>query len=105
MMHDFDAGPMWNVPFLAVKTASGKRFMNEKIDMAMVCNYLTSEADAGRYRQVFDSKYEQIVPEWKGVGKFVSAEDMRVYMPEEEVERKGVLGASSIRGRPIRLRN
>lgn len=47
MMHDFDAGPMWNVPFLAVKTASGKRFMNEKIDMAMVCNYLTSEADAG----------------------------------------------------------
>ena len=91
MMHDFDAGPMWNVPFLAVKTASGKRFMNEKIDMAMVCNYLTSEADAGRYCQVFDSKYEQIVPEWKGVGKFVSAEDMRVYMPEEEVERKGVL--------------
>ena len=23
---------MWNVPFLAVKTATGERFMNEKID-------------------------------------------------------------------------
>lgn len=91
MMHDFDAGPMWNVPFMAVKTSTGKRFMDEQIDMAFVCNFLTSEQDAGRYCQVFDSKYEDVVPGWKGVGKFVDAEGLRAYMPEEDVERAGVL--------------
>ena len=91
MMHDFDAGPMWNMPFLAVKTATGERFMNEKIDMAVVCNYLTSEEDAGRYCQVFDSKYVDTASTWKGCGKFVDPDGLKVYMQEEDVERKGVL--------------
>lgn len=91
MMHDFDAGPMWNMPFLAVKTATGERFMNEKIDMAVVCNYLTSEEDAGRYCQVFDSKYADTASTWKGCGKFVDPDGLKVYMQEEDVERKGVL--------------
>lgn len=91
MLHDFDAGPMWNMPFMAVKLTTGKRFTNEKIDMAYLNNFLTSAEDKGRYCQIFDGKYPEIAQEWKGVGKYVDPEGMKTYMPEEDVERKGVL--------------
>lgn len=89
MLHDFDAGPasMCDMPFLTVKM-DGTRFVNETVEMSLMNCYLRSKEDSGHYCQVFDSNYMEAAAEWPG--KLVDPEGLRVYMPEEDVERKGV---------------
>lgn len=89
MLHDFDAGPasMCDMPFLAVKN-DGTRFANETTEMSLLNNYLRSEADQGWYSQIFDADYMTKAAGWPG--KLVDPEALKVYMPEENVERKGV---------------
>jgi len=89
MLHDFDAGPasMCDMPFLRVKM-TGKRFCNETVEMSLMNCYLISQEDQGNYCQVFDSAYMT-----KGAsfpGALVSPDNLRVYMPEENVPRTGV---------------
>lgn len=91
MMHDFDAGPMWNMPFMAVKASTGRRFMDEKVDMAYVNNYLRSSEDAGVYCQVFDANYVNSASTWEGCGAFVDPEGLQNYMPELDIEHTGVI--------------
>lgn len=90
MLHDFDAGPasMCDMPFLAVKNATGKRFANETVEMSLMNCYLRSAEDAGHYCQIFDSNYMEAAAAWPG--KLVDPEALKVYMPEEDVEREGV---------------
>lgn len=89
MLHDFDAGPasMGDMPFLAVKM-NGERFVHETVEMSLLNCYLRSAEDAGNYCQVFDSNYMTAAAEWPG--KLVDPDGLKVYMPEEDVERKGV---------------
>ena len=90
MLHDFDAGPasMCDMPFLAVCDNTGKRFMDETVDMSLTNNYLRDGKHPGWYSQVFDSNYMTDAAKWKG--KLVSPEGLKTYMPEEDVERKAV---------------
>lgn len=89
MLHDFDAGPasMCDMPFLAVKN-DGTRFTNETVEMSLLNNYLRSEEDQGWYSQIFDANYMTSAADWPG--KLVDPEALKVYMPEEDVERTGV---------------
>ena len=89
MLHDFDGGPgsMADMPFLAVKT-DGTRFCDETLGMSLMGNFLRSEADQGDYNQIFDSNYMTAAAEWPG--KLFDPEAIKVYMPEEDVEKVGV---------------
>lgn len=90
MCHDFDSGPasMCNMPFLRVKQ-NGKRFCDETAEMALMNCYLLSEEDQGNYCQIFDSDYMNKAADFPGM--LVSPEDMRNYMPEEDVKRTNVI--------------
>lgn len=89
MIHDFDSGPMFDEPFLRID-ASGKRFQNEKDDMSYANNYLRHQKkEAGHYYQIFDDNFEEQVRGWGG--RAATHESIKVYMPEERVERKGVV--------------
>ena len=59
MMHDFDAGPMGSLPFLAVND-NGERFMNEETKHIWVNNILRSQPNPGYFTHVFDSDYEKV---------------------------------------------
>lgn len=89
MLHDFDAGPasMCDMPFLAVDR-SGKRFVNETVEMSLMSNYLRDEKNAGHYSQVFDSDYMTQAANWPG--KLVPPEGLKNYMPEDPSPKKGV---------------
>lgn len=89
MLHDFDGGPgsMADMPFLAVKQ-DGTRFCDETLGMSLMNNFLRSEADAGDYNQIFDSNYMTAAAAWPG--KLFDPEAIKVYMPEEDVEKVGV---------------
>ncbi len=70
VMHDFDAGLMWDEPFLAVNM-EGNRFMNEDIEMAYISNLLRyqpsfkgenmdhdhADGSKGWYCQIYDNDY------------------------------------------------
>ncbi|WP_350455343.1 FAD-binding protein [Slackia heliotrinireducens] len=89
MLHDFDGGPasMCDMPFLRTKM-NGERFCNETFAMSIMNCYLRSAEDQGHYCQVFDSAYME-----KGAnfpGRLWDPEELKVYMPEEDVERVGV---------------
>nr|WP_319511117.1 FAD-dependent oxidoreductase [uncultured Draconibacterium sp.] len=93
MLHDFDAGPatMCDMPFLSVDH-SGKRFVNESVEMSLLCNYLRGPEKTGQYSQIFDANYMTQAKGWPGV--LVSPEDMKNYMPDEDVpDRHGVYEA------------
>ncbi|WP_204273666.1 FAD-dependent oxidoreductase [Draconibacterium mangrovi] len=93
MLHDFDAGPatMCDMPFLTVDH-SGKRFVNESVEMSLLCNYLRGPEKTGQYSQIFDANYMTQAKNWPGV--LVSPEDMKNYMPDEDVpHRHGVYEA------------
>ena len=62
--------------------------MNETVEMSLLNCYLRSKEDSGHYCQVFDSNYMEAAAEWPG--KLVDPEGLKVYMPEEDVEREGV---------------
>ncbi|MGI2022916.1 FAD-binding protein [Shewanella glacialipiscicola] len=89
MLHDFDAGPasMCDMPFLAVNR-KGERFVNEKVEMSLMNNYLKDEQNAGHYSQVFDSDYMTQAKDWPG--HLYSPEELKIYMPEAPGEKKGV---------------
>jgi fumarate reductase flavoprotein subunit len=89
MLHDFDAGPasMCDMPFLAVNR-SGKRFVNETIEMSLFNNYLRDAKNAGHYCQVFDSNYMTQAAKWPG--KLVPPEGLKNYMPDDPSPKKGV---------------
>lgn len=89
MLHDFDAGPasMCDMPFLAVNR-KGERFVNEAVEMSLLNNYLRDEKNAGHYSQVFDSNYMTQAKDWPG--HLYSPEELKIYMPEEAGEKKGV---------------
>lgn len=89
MLHDFDAGPggMADMPFLCVKN-DGTRFCSETCGMSLMNCYLLSEEDQGWYSQIFDSNYMTQAAEWPG--KLFDPEELKIYMPEEDVERPGV---------------
>ena len=82
MIHDMDGGPvtMCDMPFLAVDQ-TGKRFVNENVEMAVLNNYLRQSENAGQYSQIFDSNYMTQAAKWPGV--LVPPEGMRNYMPDE----------------------
>ncbi len=90
MCHDFDSGPasMCHMPFLRVKS-NGKRFCNETVGMELMNCYLLGAEDRGYYCQIFDSAYMSKAADWPGT--LVNPDDMRTYMPEEKVERAGVI--------------
>ncbi|MBE6466792.1 FAD-dependent oxidoreductase [Denitrobacterium detoxificans] len=90
MLHDFDAGPasMCDMPFLRMKM-DGERFCREDTEMSLMNCYLRSEKDRGNYIEVFDSAYMEKAAAFPG--KLVDPEGLRVYMPEEDVERKAVI--------------
>ncbi len=90
MLHDFDAGPatMCDMPFLAVNQ-NGERFVNETAEMSILNNYLRQSENTGMYAQIFDSNYmTQVGAGWPG--KAIPPEGLKNYMPEEDIEHKGV---------------
>nr|WP_320133421.1 FAD-dependent oxidoreductase [uncultured Holophaga sp.] len=89
MLHDFDAGPasMCDMPFLAVDR-SGRRFVNETVEMSLLNNYLKDPKNAGHYSQIFDADYMSTAATWPG--KLVPPEGLKNYMPEVPGEKKGV---------------
>lgn len=70
VMHDFDAGLMWDEPFLVVNM-EGERFMNEDVEMAYISNLLRyqpsfkgenmdhnhEDGSKGWYCQIYDNDY------------------------------------------------
>lgn len=70
VMHDFDAGLMWDEPFLVVNM-EGERFMNEDVEMAYISNLLRyqpsfkgenmdhdhADGSKGWYCQIYDNDY------------------------------------------------
>jgi succinate dehydrogenase/fumarate reductase flavoprotein subunit/uncharacterized protein with FMN-binding domain len=91
VMHDFDAGLMWDEPFLVVNM-EGERFMNEDVEMAYISNLLryqpafkgeNMDADhvdgsKGWYCQLYDNDYMSYAK--AGVPDFVMAR----YLKEED---------------------
>ncbi len=93
MLHDFDAGPatMCDMPFLAVDQ-TGKRFVDESVEMSLLNNYLRGPEGTGHYSQIFDSNYMTQAKNWPGI--LVPPEGLKNYMPDEEVpDRHGVYEA------------
>ncbi|XKM12493.1 FAD-dependent oxidoreductase [Orbaceae bacterium ac157xtp] len=90
MCHDMDSGSttIMSAPFLRVKT-NGKRFCDETYGMEVMNCYLLSQEDKGHYCQIFDANYQQKGQEW-GM-KFDDPEALKNWMPEEKIERKGVV--------------
>ena len=82
MIHDMDGGPvtMCDMPFLAVDQ-TGKRFVDETVEMAVLNNYLRRPEKAGQYSQIFDSNYMTQAAKWPGV--LVPPEGLKEYMPSE----------------------
>ena len=90
MIHDFDSGMMFDEPFLRVDM-NGKRFHNEDADMSYANNYMRDypKEITGKYCQIFDDNYEEQVTGWGS--KPTAKEAMKTYMPEEDVERVGIM--------------
>ncbi|GGF72864.1 FAD-dependent oxidoreductase [Alteromonas lipolytica] len=87
MCHDFDSGPMCNQPFMRVKL-NGKRFCDETLGMELMNNYVLDAENKGHYCQIFDADYMEKAADWSG--ELVAPEELKMWMPEEDVERKGV---------------
>jgi succinate dehydrogenase/fumarate reductase flavoprotein subunit len=93
MLHDFDAGPatMCDMPFLAVDH-TGKRFVDESVEMSLLNNYMRGPEKTGQYAQIFDSNYMTQAKNWPGI--LIPPEGLINFMPDEEVpERHGVYEA------------
>lgn len=91
MCHDMDAGPtsFMDAPFMRVKL-NGRRFCNETVHMELMNCYLLSKEDSGNYCEIFDSAYLDKTAGW---GMHLDdKESLKNWMPEEKVERKGVVG-------------
>lgn len=95
MMHDFDSGPMFNEPFLAVNEY-GVRFTNEDFNFEEINNVLRYQPKPGWYSQIFDNNYVADVTEWGG--NPTSPEDMEKYMPDIDMDRSADSGANVVEG-------
>ena len=95
MMHDFDSGPMFGIPFLTVNE-DGQRFMNEDCVFEQVSCVLRNQPRPGWYSQIFDSNYVEQVQSWGG--KPTSPEDLEVYIPEIDMDRSPESGSNVIEG-------
>ncbi len=93
VMHDFDAGLMWDEPPFLDLNMDGKRFVSEEVDMAYISNVLKwqpgfkgenmdpehkESGSIGWYCQIFDSDYMNYAV--AGVPDFVMAR----YLKEED---------------------
>ena len=98
VMHDFDAGLMWDEPFLFVNM-EGKRFINEECEMAYISNQLAYQpsyagenrdadhqdvATKGWYCQIYDADYMSYAK--SPVPDFV----MERYLKDEDVDHPSV---------------
>ena len=98
VMHDFDAGLMWDEPFLFVNM-KGERFINEQCEMAYISNQLkyqpgyegeNRDADhqdsesKGWYCQIYDSDYMDYAK------SPVPSVVMERYIKDEDVEHPSV---------------
>ncbi|MGQ8365322.1 FAD-dependent oxidoreductase [Glaciecola sp. 1036] len=87
MCHDFDSGPMCDQPFMRIKL-NGKRFCDETLGMELMNNYVLDAQNKGHYCQIFDADFMSKAADWSG--ELVSPEELKIWMPEEDVERQGV---------------
>ena len=93
VMHDFDAGLMWDEPPFLTLNMEGKRFIDEEVDMAYISNALRWQpwfkgenmdpehqetGSAGWYCQIYDNDYMSYAV--AGVPDFVMAR----YLKEED---------------------
>ncbi len=93
VMHDFDAGLMWDEPPFLTLNMDGKRFVSEEVDMAYISNQLkwqpgfvgaNMDADhretgsKGWYCQIYDNNYMEYAV--GGVPEFV----MQRYLKDED---------------------
>ena len=94
MLHDFDGGPgaMCDMPFMAVKIATGKRFCNEEAGMSVMNNFLRSAEDQGYYAQIMDSAYMDTAAAagYTSFGTLLPPAALANYMPEEAGDKTGV---------------
>lgn len=91
MVHDMDSGPMAlaNAPYLIVDL-DGNRFCDESNSgMMFINNLMRGAAHPGHYCQVFDANYVEQAKAWGG--KVPSPDELKVYMPEEDADRTGVI--------------
>lgn len=90
MAHDMDSGSpaIMSAPFMRVKL-NGQRFCDETVGMELMNCYLTSAQDAGHYCQIFDDAYLEKSADWGF--NLPDKEAMKNWMPEEDVEHKGVV--------------
>ena len=88
-MHDFDAGPMQDEPFLALDE-KGHRFMNE--ETPMISWNLTlrwqDAPDPGKFVRIWDANYAEQVSGWGG--RPSSEEQILNFIPGALEEPKGV---------------
>lgn len=87
MLHDFDSGPMYEEPFLALND-NGERFMNEQTVFEYVNNVVRTQPNPGWYSQVFDNDYYNYVSEWGGSP--ADEETLTKYIPGAVEEPQGV---------------
>lgn len=90
MCHDMDAGPtsFMDAPFMRVKL-NGQRFCSETVGMELMNCYLLSQEDSGHYCEIFDSAYQEKAAGWDM--NLDDKESLKNWMPEENIERKGVV--------------
>ncbi|MBR2835539.1 MAG: FAD-binding protein [Coriobacteriales bacterium] len=89
MIHDNDAGPMQDVPFLGVND-NGERFMNEDVD-SILWNDVVRDQPNKRFTSVWDANFQEIAS--KAGGRPFSIEQLPAYQPgTPESEAKGVYG-------------
>lgn len=90
MCHDMDSGSpaIMDAPYLRVKL-NGERFCNETVGMELMNCYLNSARDRGHYCQIFDSAYIEKSEHWDM--SLPDKETMKNWMPEEDIEHKGVV--------------
>jgi succinate dehydrogenase/fumarate reductase flavoprotein subunit len=87
MVHDNDAGPMQDIPWLAV-TDEGERFMNEDVNAQLWNNYAKSLPNM-RFTSIFDANYAVLVE--KLGGRPLTEEGIEAYIPGTEAAlEKGV---------------
>lgn len=87
MIHDNDAGPMQDIPWLAV-TDEGERFMNEEVD-SIFWNNVAKNLPNKRFTSIYDSNFGDMIQ--KLGGRPVSAEDIEAFIPgTEAAQAKGV---------------
>ena len=89
MIHDNDAGPMQDVPFLGVNE-NGERFMNEDVDSILWNNVVRNQPNK-RFSSIWDSNFQVVADH--AFGRPFTIEQLPAYQPgTPESQAKGVYG-------------